>query len=110
MAEDDAALKEHLAEVLQREAVAHTLKHHESDDIARILGPAQNAATALVELPATVAAAKAPVTPGRAVPPLRSGRGAAVDAFHPGLQAALIRPGAYARPPQPTTHPQWRER
>src|SRR5215217_3391396 len=85
VAEDDAALEEHLAEVVQREAVAQAPEHHERDDVARILGPVQHAAAALIELPAAVAAAKAPVALRRAIPPLRGGRRATVDAFHPGL-------------------------
>src|SRR5689334_25000130 len=80
--EDDAALQEHLAEILEREAVAQPPEHDQGDDIARILRPVQHPAAALIELPAAVAAAKAPIAPGGAVPPLRDARGAAADAFH----------------------------
>jgi hypothetical protein len=41
VAEDDPALEEHLAEVLEREPVAQAPKHHEGDDVTRILGPVQ---------------------------------------------------------------------
>src|SRR4028118_1159529 len=57
VAEHDAALEEHLAEVAQGQAVAQPPQHHEGDDVARVLRPVQQAGTALIELPATVAAA-----------------------------------------------------
>jgi hypothetical protein len=41
VAEDDPALEEHFAEVLEREPVAQAPKHHECDDVTRILGPVQ---------------------------------------------------------------------
>src|SRR5919202_5086398 len=53
VAEHDAALQEHLAEILQREAVAQAPEHHEGDDVVRVLVPVQQAADALVELTAT---------------------------------------------------------
>jgi hypothetical protein len=70
VAEDDAALEDHLAELLQREAVAQAPEHDQGDDVGRILGPVQHAGAALIERPATVAAAKAPITLDRAVLPL----------------------------------------
>jgi hypothetical protein len=36
-AEDDAALEDHLAEALQREAVAQAPEHDQGDDVGRIL-------------------------------------------------------------------------
>ena len=50
MAEHDAADQEHLGQVAQGELVAKPPEHHERDDVARILGPVQQAAAALVEL------------------------------------------------------------
>jgi hypothetical protein len=37
VAEDDAALEDHLAELLQREAVAQAPEHDQGDDVGRIL-------------------------------------------------------------------------
>src|SRR5690348_7690777 len=51
VAEDDAALEEHLAEILEREAIAQAPKHDQSDDVRGILGLVQRAGAALVELP-----------------------------------------------------------
>jgi hypothetical protein len=60
--------------------------------VSSILRPVQHPAAALVELPAAVAAAKAPVTLRRAVLPLRSHRGAAFDAVHSGPPSRRIDP------------------
>jgi hypothetical protein len=70
IAKEDAALQEHLAEVLQCEAVEQAPEYDQGNDVARILGPVQHAAAALVELATTIAAAEAPVALRRAVPPL----------------------------------------
>jgi len=56
---------------------------------ATLLGSVQHAGAALVELPATVAAAKAPVALGSAIPPLRDSRGATVNALHSGSPSCL---------------------
>jgi len=48
VAEDDAALEDHLAELLQREAIAQAPEHDRGDAIGRILGPVQHAGTALI--------------------------------------------------------------
>jgi hypothetical protein len=70
MTKYNAALQEHLAEVLQCEAIAQAPEYDQGNDVARILGPVQHAAAALIELSATIAAAEAPVALRRAVPPL----------------------------------------
>jgi hypothetical protein len=68
VAEDDAALEDHLAELLQREAVAQAPEHDQGDDVGRILGPVQHAGTALIELLVAATAVKVPITVRRAVP------------------------------------------
>ena len=77
--------EEHLGEVRQRELIALAPEHHERDNFARILGPVQHAAAALVELPTAVTATKPPVAVRRTVPPLRDRRRATADALHLGL-------------------------
>jgi site-specific DNA recombinase len=84
VAEDNATLEEHLAQVAQGQAVAQAPQHHERDDIRGVLGPVQQAGTALVELLATVPAAEPTIALGSALRPLRHRRRAAVHAIHPG--------------------------
>src|SRR4051812_46639733 len=50
MAEHDAAHGEHLGQIAQAQLVTQPPEHHEGDDIGRVLGPVQDAATALIEL------------------------------------------------------------
>ena len=56
--EDDPALEKHLGQVAQGQPVAQPPQHHESDDVARILGPVQHGVSAFVELLATRTAAE----------------------------------------------------
>ena len=70
VAEDDAAVEEHLAQVAQGQAVAQAPQHHERDDVRGILSSVQQAGAALIELLATVAAAKPTVALGGALRPL----------------------------------------
>jgi hypothetical protein len=58
IAEDDATLEEHLAQVAQGQAVAQVPEHHERDAIGRVLGPVQQAGASLVELLAAIPAAE----------------------------------------------------
>src|SRR5690349_5382574 len=69
MAEHDAADQEHLGEIAQAELVAQAPEHHERDDVARILRPVQQAGTALVKLPAALAAAEPAISLSRALRP-----------------------------------------
>src|SRR4051794_19388016 len=87
MAEYDTAQGEHLGQVAQAQLVAQAPEHHERDDVGRILRPVQQRAGAFVELLAAGPAAKAPVTLGGALGPLRP----AFDrhSMHPIPQSAL---------------------
>jgi hypothetical protein len=87
--DDDAALEEHLGQITPREPVAQPPQHHQGDHVRGVLRGVQHAAAALIELPAAVAAPKAPVALRHAIPQLRSARRATVDAFHPGLPSHL---------------------
>src|SRR5271166_4812466 len=82
MAELDAADQEHLGQVAQGELVAKPPEHHERDDVARVLGPVQHTAAALVELLAAFAAAEPAIALGRALRSLRPSRRTAVLAPH----------------------------
>lgn len=109
VAEDDAALQEHLAEVLQREAVAQAPEYDQGDDVRGILGPVQQPAAALVKPPPTGAAAKAPVALRRTVPPFRGGGGAAIDAVHARLPASSPIRTLPVAEPATNPGPSWRE-
>src|SRR6186713_2917357 len=80
--EHDTADEEHLGQVAQGQSVAQTPEHHESDDVARVLGPVQHPGTAFVELLAAIPAAEPPVSLGRALRPLRHRRRTAVQTLH----------------------------
>src|SRR5690242_10199905 len=58
VAEHEAADQEHLGQVAQAQLVAQAPEYHEGDHVARVLGPVQRAAAALVELLAAGAAAE----------------------------------------------------
>src|SRR3954469_12474285 len=83
MAEHDAALEEHLAEVAQGEAVAQPPQHHERDDVGRVLRAVQQNTGALVVLLAAVAAAEPAIPLGGASRPLRHRGRAAGHTVHP---------------------------
>jgi FkbM family methyltransferase len=82
MAEYDAADQEHLWKVAQAELVAQSPEHDERDDVGRILGPVQQARTALIELFAARAAAKSAVALSGTLVPFRNGCRAAPNAPH----------------------------
>jgi hypothetical protein len=88
VAEGDPALEEHLAKIAQGQAIARSLQYHQSDDVAQVLRPVQQTGAALVELLATLAAARPAVALGGAVLPLGGSSRAATDAFIPRVQAS----------------------
>ena len=96
VAEHEAADEEHLGQVPQGELVAQAPEHHERDDVARVLGPVQPAAGALVELLAACAAAEAAIALSRALGPLRHCFRPAPYAAHPIHPA--VRAGHIPRP------------
>jgi hypothetical protein len=71
VAENEASDQEHLGQITQAELVAQPPEHHESNDIARVLGSVQQAGAALVELLATLAAAESAIALRRALRPLQ---------------------------------------
>ena len=87
VAEDDATLEEHLAEIAQGQAVAQAPQQHQGDDVARVLRPVQQAGAALIELFAAVAEAEPALALSGAVRPLSDSGRAATDAFHSRTQA-----------------------
>src|SRR5687768_16105253 len=96
MAEHEAADEEHLGQVTQGELVAQAPEHHERDDVARVLGPVQPAAGALVELLGAGATAEAAIALGRALGPLRHRLRPTLYAPHPIRPA--VRAGHIPRP------------
>ena len=106
VAEHEAAVEEHLAEVAQGQAVAQPPQHHQGDDVGRVLRPVQHAGAGLVELPAAVTAAEPAVALGGALRPLRHRRRAAAHAVHP-------RPPRWSRclpaVPRPAKQARWHE-
>src|SRR3954471_2722327 len=106
VAEHEAADEEHLGQVPQGELVAQPPEHHEGDDVARVLGPVQQAAGALVELLAARPAAEAAVALGRALGPLGYRFRPARYAPHPIRPA--VRAGHMARPTC-VSQGRWRE-
>ena len=74
MAEDEAALKEYLREVPEAQLVAESPQHDEQNQSGRVLAVIERGAGALIENPATGAAAEGALAQGGA-PGLRSGRG-----------------------------------
>src|SRR3954463_5884563 len=73
--------------------VAQAPEHHERDDVGGILRPVQHRAGAFVELLAAGPAAKAPVTMGGALGPLRHRLRPALNAPHPTIRPAHEGPG-----------------
>src|SRR3982751_1695401 len=71
VAEDDAALEEHLGQITQGQPVAQPPQHHQRDDVRGVLRPVQHPGTAFVELLAAIPAPEAPVALGGALRPLR---------------------------------------
>ncbi len=71
MAEHEAALEEHLGQVTQSQAVTQPPQHHAGDDVRWVLGVVQQPSATLVELFASVVAAKSTVALGGALRPLR---------------------------------------
>src|SRR3954447_9676914 len=73
MAEYDAAHGEHLGKVPQGQLVAQAPKHHEGDDVGRVLGPVQQRVGALIELLAARTTTEPAIALGGALRPLRDG-------------------------------------
>jgi hypothetical protein len=92
--EHDAADQEHLRQVAQAEFVAQPPEHHESDDVRRILGPVQQALTALIELFAAGTTAKSAVALSGRLVPFRDGRRAAPNAS----SISLLAGGPHTQP------------
>ena len=74
VAEDEAALQEHLGQVAQAQLVAQPPQHDEQDEIGRVLQVIVGRAGALVEDPAAAAAAEGAIAE-RGAPRLLGGRG-----------------------------------
>ena len=111
MAEHDAAVKKHLGQVPQGQAVAQAPQHHQRDHVARILGPVQHSGAALIELRAAVPAAETAIALGGPVPPLGYRHRPAAHAFHPELPIHPPIIGPYLQPPPLVTRANlWRER
>ena len=91
--EHDTADKEHLGQVAQGQPIAQTPEHHESDDVARVLGPVQHPCAAFVELLAAFPAAEPAIALGRALRLLRHSRRTAVQTPHSGFPAPVRRAG-----------------
>jgi hypothetical protein len=103
MAEDDAALEKNLGQIAQGQPIAQPPQHHEGDDVRGVLDVVQQAAAALVELLAALAAAEPAIAPSRAFWPLRHGGGAAGHTVHPDSRPAGS--GVYQRHPGQPNRP-----
>ena len=88
MANDEPAEQEHFTQIPEGQPIAQTAENHEADDVARKGPSVQHSATALVELPTAIPAAKPLVALSRDLPTLRNRRRATADTSHLEIRTA----------------------